>query len=56
MEQEQTQSKFLYNDINELVAEWHSSENECSFWEYLGISEPMFKTWISNCKSGVFEN
>ena len=59
MEQEQAQqkqSKFFYNDIKELVAEWHDSEKECSLWEYLEISEVMFKTWIANCKSGVFEN
>jgi hypothetical protein len=59
MEQEQAQQKqpkFFYNNIKELVAEWQNSDKECSLWEYLEISEVMFKTWISNCKSGVFEN
>lgn len=54
MEQEQPQ--FFYKNMNELVAEWQESNKDCSLWEYIGISEPMFRTWIAKCKRGVFEN
>ncbi len=57
-QQEQTQqeqSKFLYNDINELVAEWQGSEQDCSLWEYLGMPEHVFKQWLAKCRAGVFD-
>ena len=55
-QQNEQQSKFLYNNINELVSEWQLSQKECSLWEYLGISESAFKAWMSKCRAGVFEN
>ena len=55
-QQNEQQSKFLYNNINELVSEWQLSQKECSLWEYLGISESAFKVWMSKCRAGVFEN
>ncbi len=56
METQQTESKFLYGSLNELIGEWQDSDKDCSLWEYLDMPEQVFKSWISKCKRGVFDN
>lgn len=56
METTTSTSKVVYEDFRELVAEWQSSGTESSLWEYLGITENMFKEWIEKCQRGIFDN
>jgi hypothetical protein len=55
METTETSSKVVYENFRELVAEWQSSGTESSLWEYLEISENMFKEWIERCQRGIFD-
>jgi hypothetical protein len=53
---EVSSSRVVYEDFRKLVDEWQSSGTEGSLWEYLQISEGMFKDWMKNCQYGIFDN
>ena len=41
--------------MRELINEWQSSNDERALWQYLGLSEDVFNTWLQRCKSGCYD-
>jgi len=45
--------RVYYGSLQELIREWQDSGDEGTFWEYLGMSESIFKDWARRSKMGV---
>lgn len=51
----QKPDRFYYNNLEELVKEWQEHGGESSLWDYLEVSETIFKRWWKRTKSGRFD-
>jgi hypothetical protein len=46
---------FCYDGVGALIREWQASGTEQSLWVYLGMSESIYKNWVSRLRRGVYD-
>lgn len=48
-------NRVVYENMHELVLEWQEHGGDSSLWEYLSISESIYKSWVLRIKNSQLD-
>jgi len=49
-------NKLTLNDIDDYFVQWHNSDSEETIYEFLGMTEDVYRLWVDTCQLQRFTN
>ena len=49
-------NKLTLDDIDDYIEQWHIGDNKEEIYEFLGMSQDVYRLWVDSCQLRRFTN